>query len=242
MKEKIKHINIFHLLLVLLALAGVGYGIYNHKNLYKKTITVTGNAKADYVNQISSYSLTIEYHNADKGKAVEELNNKVFETIDKIKQLGIEDKDIETQNLNIYQREEPYVEDGETRYKPGDWYASYTINVTLRDLSKSVELTSLLAGVENSNLWGPNLIVDEDNINDEELLSKAVENARNKAEKMAEGMGGKVGKVLKIEENIDSGSPIYTLDQYYVETGGGVPIEPGSVTVSKSVIVTFELK
>jgi len=59
---------------------------------------------------------------------------------------------------------------------------------------------------------------------------------------MAEGMGGKVGKVLKIEENIDSGSPVYTLDKYYDVGVGGTPIEPGSTTVSKSVIVTFELK
>lgn len=242
MKEKIKHINIFHLVLVLLALVGVGYGVYNHKNLYKKTITVTGNAEADYENQISSYSLTIEYHDVDKEKAIESLNEKVTETIEKIKEFGIDSKDIKTQNLSIYQREEPYIEDGVTKYKPNEWYASYTIDVKLRDLSRSIELTALLSGVENSNLWGPNLIIDESNTNDEELLSKAVEDARNKAEKMAAGMGGKVGKVLKIEEvNMDSGGSIYSLEKYYVGVGGA-PIEPGSTTVSRSVVVTFELK
>ncbi|HOD01463.1 MAG TPA: SIMPL domain-containing protein [bacterium] len=245
MNEKSKHINIVCIVLILIAFGGLGYGIYHYKNLYKKTITVTGTAKADYANQISSYSLTIEYHDADKEKAVEELNNKVSETIDKVKQFGIDAKDIETQSLSIYQREEPYIEDGVTKYRPNDWYASYTINITLRDLSKSIELTSLLSGVENSSLWGPNLIVDEENTNDEELLSKAVENAKDKAERLAESTGAKIGKVLKIEEAADSGNVIYPLTKTYVGVGGGAegsPIEPGFSTMSKSVIVTFELK
>ena len=236
-------LNIVYLFLLLALLGGVGYGIYAYKFASKRTITVTGTSKGDYANQIATFYLNLEYRNLDKEKAVEQLNQKSQEAVDKIKEFGIDAKDIKTQGLNIYQREEPYYEDGLTKYKPNEWSASYSVEIILRDLTKSTDFTQFLTSVESASMWGPSLTIDSSKTDSDELLTSAIEDARQKAERMAKGMGGRVGKVIKLEE---TGSSYGVYGEMMVKDvgmgGGGAPIEPGSSEVSKSVIVTFELK
>lgn len=241
MIEKLKKINIVYLILALVLLGGVGYGIYSLNSTSDKTITVTGTATDQFSNQIATYYLTLEYNNPDKAEAVDELNQKSQEVISQIKEFGIPESDIKTQSLNVYQREEPYVDDGVTKYREDDWYASYSVEVTLRDLDKSQELTGLLTSVESSNLWGPNLSVDQDLADYDELLTLAIEDARQKAERMASSVGRSVGKVLEINEGSETGVSIGLMEAKS-GLGGGAPIEPGSSKISRTVTVTFELK
>ena len=244
MKEKLKNINIVYLVIVLIGILGLGYGVYSQLNKNPKTITVTGTAEKAYSNQLSSYYLTLEFHNADKGKAVEQLSQKTDEVVTQIKEFGIDEKDIKTQSLNVYQREDGYYEGSSYRSSPGDWYASYSIEIILRDVSKSVQLTSLLTSIEDSSMWGPNVTVDDSKYDYDELLVEAIEDAREKANKMAESMGGRVGKVLQVDEGSTSdGYGIMKMDMGVGAGGGeGFPIEPGTSSISRTVTVTFELK
>jgi len=93
-------------------------------------------------------------------------------------------------------------------------------------------------------MWGPNLSIDSKKTDSDELLTSAIEDARQKAERMAKSMGAKLGKVIKVEEG-GAGSPIlYGLakEDSRMMGGGGAPIEPGSTEISKTVTVTFELR
>ncbi len=243
-KNKNKKLNIVYLIMGTLLLGALGFGIYSYKIAPKRTITVAGTSKGDYANQIATFYINLEYHNKEKDKAVEELNEKSKIAVEKIKEFGIDSKDIMTQNLNVYQREDPYYEDGITKYKPNEWYASYSIEITLRDLTKSTDFTEFLTSVESSSMWGPNLSIDSTKTDSDELLISAIEDAKQKAERMANSMGAKLGKVIKVEEG-GTGSPVLygiAREDSLMMGGGGAPIEPGSTEISKTVTVTFELK
>lgn len=243
-KKKDKKFNIVYIVLGFLLLGALGYGIYSYKLAPKRTITVSGTSSGDYANQIATFYINLEYHNEEKDKAVEELNEKSKIAVDKIKEFGIDPKDIMTQNLNVYQREEPYYEDGITKYKPNDWYASYSIEITLRDLTKSTDFTEFLTSVESSSMWGPNLSIDSTKTDSDELLISAIEDAKQKAERMANSMDAILGKVIKVEEG-GTGSPVLygiAREDSLMMGGGGAPIEPGSTEISKTVTVTFELR
>ena len=242
--KKNKKLYIVYIILGVLLIGALGYGIYSYKFSTKRTITVSGTSTGDYANQIATFYINLEYHNKEKDKAVQELNEKSKIAVDKIKEFGIDSKDIMTQNLNVYQREDPYYEDGITKYKPNEWYASYSIEITLRDLTKSTDFTEFLTSIESSSMWGPNLSIDSKKTDSDELLTSAIEDARQKAERMAKSMGAKLGKVIKVEEG-GAGSPIlYGLakEDSRMMGGGGAPIEPGSTEISKTVTVTFELR
>jgi uncharacterized protein YggE len=244
MIEKTKKVNILVIILIVLLVGALGFGGYTFYKLKTgKTITVSGKAEVQITNQISSYSVTVEKHDKDKSKAVEAATAGSQIVVETAKTLGIEAKDIKTQNLNVYQREDPYYEDGVTKYKPADWYASYTVDITLRDLTKSETLTAALVKIENTTMWGPNLRVDESKIDEAAILSQAIEDARKKAEKLAISSGKKLGEIVSIVEgSAYDGYPLVKATDGMGGGGGGFAVEPGSSTVSKSVTVTFKLK
>lgn len=223
-----------------------GIGVWYYKDsLVKHTITVTGKSQMSVKNQVADFSLNIEATNEDKSKAVQEVSTKASDAVKQITEFGVPSEDVQTRSLNVYQREEPYIEGGVTKYKKGDWTAAYTVAVTLRDVSKAADLTKILSGVENASMWGPNLRVDNAAIDEDTLLQEAVADARSKAESMAKNSGRKVGKVADIIEGSTPSTIRYPLvDKAAVEIGGGsaVPIEPGSSDVYKTVTVTFYLK
>ena len=235
-------LNIF-VSIVFAALVGTGVW-YLFKVLTPQTISVSGSSSSQITNQIASYSLTLEVSDADKAKAVEGLSERSKSVTQLIKDFGIPEEDIETTSLNIYQRQDSVYRDGVTTYELGDWFASYTINTKLRDLTKSEDLTALLATVEGASMWGPNLTIDDKTIDEEGLLNAAIEDARSKGTAIATGVGKKLGRVIQINEG--SAQYMYGGVKYDMAMGAGggagIPVEPGSTSTYKNVTVIFELK
>jgi len=247
MPDNNKLINISLLLNIFISIvfaALIGTGVwYLFKMLTPQTISVSGSSTSQVKNQIASYSLTIEVSDADKAKAVEALTERSKNVVQMIKDFGIPEEDIETTSLNIYQRQDSVYRGGVTTYELGDWFASYTVNTKLRDLSKSDDLTALLATVEKASMWGPNLTIDDEMIDEEALLNAAIEDARSKASAIASGLGKKLGRAVQINEG--SAQYIYGGVKYNEALGaggGGIPVEPGSTSTYKNVTVIFELK
>lgn len=208
-----------------------------------KTIAVQGNSSSFVVNEISTYSLSIEESDPDKQEAVKKISEKSADVVKIIKDFGIEDKDVQTTNLNIYQKQNPVYRDGVTDYELGDWVASYTINATLRDLTQSADFTSLLATIESASMWGPNLTIDTTAVDEESLLSSAMDDAHSKAQAIASKLGRKLGKVVQISEGSVPNSVyngVYRLEG--MGGGGGIGIEPGATQTYKSVVVVYELR
>ncbi len=206
----------------------------------KRTITVTGSANRQETNQLASFNATMSNKNADKAIAVSEVTQKSQKLVDDLKAFGVADKDLKTQSLNIYRDQTPYWDNGVQKYKDGDWSASISVDITLRDLTKSGELTDLLAKSDTSNIYGPNYALTENEPDKTILLKTAYNNAKAKAESLANGMGLKVGKVLAVVEGSQASS-IYPLRDAAMGAGGG-GMEPGSSSVSTSLTVTFELR
>lgn len=238
-----KHIHVIICSLIILALLGAGgYCFYKYKS--SKTITVSGSAQAQISNKLSTYSVNIDIVNADKQKAVAAAAARADEITKAIKAFGVDAKDVSTQSLNVYQNQDPYLKNGVTLYRPGDWHASYSINVTLRDLTKSDTFTAMLLNFDNTTMYGPSLAVDQQTIDEGSILAKAVEDATLKASKIALSMGRRLGGVVSIMEGSTVSSIIPM--RYDVGMGGGgsagFPIEPGSTTISKTVTVTFRIR
>lgn len=205
-----------------------------------RTVTVTGTAESQEQNQIASFSAGVSAVNDDKNAAIDEVNQKIKDIIETAKSFGIAAKDIETQNLSVHQDEEAFYEEGVQKRRPGQWRVNNTISVTLREIERAEELADLLTRSGATNVYGPNFRMDDTQPAEETLLGKAIENAREKAEKIAQASQGQIGQVISVTEGSQA-APVYRA----LETGGfggGVPLEPGSTTLRKTVTVVFELK
>lgn len=207
-----------------------------------QTITVSGVAESQEQNQVASFYAGASAVNNDKQAAIDEVNAKVEEVTAKIKEFGIPEADIQTQNMSVYQEQEQYTEGGAQRSRPGQWRANNALSIKLRDIGKASELVGLLAGSGLTDISGPNFSMDDTTKAQTALLTAAVDNAREKAELIAEQQNKRVYKVLTIVEG-SSGGGVYPFAMDRSQGGGGgAPVQPGSTTVSTTVSVTFEIR
>jgi len=233
------------LLLVVVVLIGAFFVPWQEINWGKiqlfpgRTITVTGEAKTQQENQIALFTAGVTAVNDDKEIAINDVNGKIEAIIGAVKSFGIKSEEIKTQNLSVYQDEETYYEEGVQKRRPGQWRVNNSIAITLREVDRASDLADLLMKSGATNVNGPQFSLEEGQAEEDFLLEEAIDDARKKAEKIAQSSGGKLGKIISISEGYQQ-SRTYPL--YEAGGGGGAPVEPGSETVIKTVTVVFELE
>lgn len=206
-----------------------------------EVVTVTGEAKSQEKNQIASYTAGVESVNDNKEEAVKEVNTKIEALIKALKEFGIKDADIKTQNMSIYQDEQSYYDNGVSKSRKGQWRVNNSVTITLREIDKANALTDLVTKSGANNVWGPNFSMDDTNKIEKSLYDMAIKDAREKAESIAKASGRTLGKVLSVTDGgASSNYPMYALKDG--AGGGGAVTEPGSTTVYKNMTVVFELK
>jgi uncharacterized protein YggE len=220
------------------------------------TITVSGLAKKEQSNQIASFTAGMDSIEESKEEALNKVNEAMNQLIAKVKDFGIKEEDIQTQTASVYQETE-YVELSnsgitKTMYpqrgdaQKGDWRANNSVSIKLREVDKAEDLLAILNESGANYVYGPDFSIEDVDLASDELLTEAVINAREKAEKVAAANNQKVGKIISLTEG--GISPIYSAYKLMAPmTGGGgesaidANLEPGSSTTSKTVTVTFEL-
>ncbi len=204
------------------------------------SVTVTGEAESKQKTQVATFNAGISSINDNKDTAISEVNQKVSAIINAVKGFGIPAEDVQTQNLSVYQNEEQYYEEGRQKMRPGQWRVNNTVEIKLRQVERASDLTSILTQSGATNVYGPNFTLDDTKSAQTELLSAAITNAREKAEKIAASSSRKLGKTISVVE----GSAVSPVSFFGDRggAGGGGPIEPGTGTISKTVTMTFELK
>ncbi len=207
------------------------------------TITVTGEAKLKQKSQIATFSAGVTVYNDDKQIAINEVNSKMTQTIEEVKKLGIDQKDIQTQQVSTYEQQDRLLLTYPEQIVPGKWLATNSISIILRNVDNASKLTDTLNRSGATEVTGPNFSLDPDQDNDSELMELAVKDAKQKAEKTAQAVGRKLGKVITVNEGFSG--PIYPM-AFDLAKGSGreqsAPIEPGTQTATKTVNVVFELR
>ncbi len=211
-----------------------GFRVFN-----KDLITVVGEYSQLESNNIARFSVSVEDTNADKAQAVEGVTQTMETIIARVKEFGIPEEDLQTQSINIYQREEPYYDNGVQKFRKGDWQVTNSLEITLRDVNRVTELSELLSTVDASSVNGPNFYQDAEGANAQVYYDKALENAREKAVMIAKSEGRSVGAIVNIVEG-------YSVPTYnFMESrpmGGGGGIVPGTSQDTVTLTVTYELK
>lgn len=209
------------------------------------TVTVYGQATSDLKNQVAVFNAGVTETNADKAVAVAAINDTMNTLLTSLKEFGIAEGDLKTQNLSVYEIEEPLFRGDQIVQQVNSvWQANNTVEIKLRDPARSSELTDLLAASGATNVYGPMFQLDVAGNPEDALIADAIENAREKAAQVAASSGQKLGGIVNVSEGGAGGSIIYptAMMDRAQSGGGGAPTEPGTSQISKSVTVTFSLK
>jgi uncharacterized protein YggE len=203
-------------------------------------IYVTGSATIITSPDIAIAQLGVQTFNKELEPAVDENNTRTDAIIATLRAQGVDEKDMKTSSFNIYPQRE--YRDNENIYEIVGYQVNNTLSVTLRDLDsvgKSLQM-AITAGA--NNISGISFTLDDPEPVRNEARTKAIEDARQRAESMAEAAGVELGSVLNITETSSPGV-IISRDASYDETAikSDVPVQPGELELTVQVSMTFAI-
>lgn len=207
----------------------------------RRTITVVGIGRASATPDIARVTVGVDVVNASLSKALTEVNTKTSAVIAQLKKQGIEDKDVRTVDFNVFPQQ-AYGPNG-----PGPitgYRVSNSVRVTIRDLDKAGSILEQAVNAGANTVQGLTFTIDDAKPVETEARVSAIQDARFKADALAQEAGATVGQVINISE-VQTGGPIMLNQPAAMSAqggGGGVEIAPGMQDVSVQVQVTYELQ
>ncbi len=220
-----------------------GYNFIGKAPQNERSISINGYGKVTGRNDIAV--TTIGFSNTDKEVSVAQTENK--KVMDKVmtdlRQLGIEDKDLQS-NYMIYP-EYNYTQDKGTQLK--GYKVTHNITVKIRDLSKVNEVLNLAGKYGANEVSGLNFTIDDPENLKKEAREKALADAKEKAQVLAQKLGLKIGGVMYYSEYEASNDAYYSRSFMGAEGGGiGGGFAPevtagGSKDVIMNINVTYEI-
>jgi uncharacterized protein YggE len=224
------------LVIVAVALVVVGCGGGTSKERISVTASGVGNAQPDE----ARVTVAVVTEAATVQQATAQADQVAQGVIGALKGLGLDEKSIKTETVEIYPNySEPGSEGGTSEIS--GYTATNRIAVTTKkvDTVNQIIQTAIAAGANSVDTL--EMVASEEEVAEAIGLEKAVKNARKKAEVAAKACGRKLGKVISVTDITQA--PYYEEGGY---TGGAGNVEtaiaPGQNEYRVEARVVFELE
>lgn len=231
---------IWPIVVLVIALGAFIFKPWQQKPL--ETISVTADGKTQTTPDIAKITASVISENQNVETAKKDVDERVARIIGMLKDLGIEEKDIKTQNVSTGSGYEILTY---PPTRPNTNQFTVTLEVNVKNLENTDEVITILTQNGISNLYGPTLTLSDEKFEaaKSQARQKAVENAKKKAEELASSAGRKIGKVSSIKEQGDYGFPQPLLAQSEADIKQKASIiQPGQNEVSITLQVDYALK
>lgn len=207
-----------------------------------ETITVTGRSGMESTPDVAKVSVGVSSRAATPSVAREENSAAINATLAALAEMGIEEKDIQTTNMNMWNS---YDNNGNIN----GYRMSTDLTVYVRDITKAGDVVDAAIAAGSNELNGVEYLLSNEDEMYNTALADAIDLARQKAEVLAEAAGKTVGQVKKIDE---TSRAVATVREYAAPANPDVgsaskndfartTVRPGSSTVSAEVQVVFEM-
>lgn len=171
-----------------------------------------------------------------------QTNTAVNKVIAALKQQGISDKDIKTQDYTV----NPNIDYSSGSQTTTGYTVSTNLSVTVKDTTKAN------AALDSATANGANIISgvsftlndDEREKLEDEARGKAIQQAKGKATRISQQAGIRLGKIINVTINPTEPGPIM-YDKATLNAGGGIPSAPtqlqtGENKVKVTVTLSYE--
>jgi len=196
-------------------------------------ITVVGTGSVATTPDTASWSFGVQT-SADTASAALAANSEAMEkVVAALRDAGISRDDLQTEQVSVWPRTR---DDG---FAIVGYDASNTVRATIRDLDRAGGIVDAAVAAGANQVYGPSLTVSDAEAQYHAALDAAFDDARARAEAIAEKAGVTLGAPVAIIES-GGGAPI----PYYGEAmaeAADVAVEPGTQEVGASLTVTFAI-
>jgi uncharacterized protein YggE len=177
--------------------------------------------------------------------AIALITKNMTNVVDAVKKLGVEDKDIVTEQfwLNpVYD----YVNGSQV---PRGFEASQSLSVKVRDLDKTGDVLTAATSAGANQVGSISFGIDNPDSLREQARGKAIEKAKAKAQVLAGNLGMSLGKMTGFSEGGNYPGPQpYMMEKANIAVGSApaadlaVPVPSGEQNITVTVNLTYELR
>jgi uncharacterized protein len=219
------------LLLVASAIAGVAQPRFGRSATTAPpatTITVTGNGSVTTVPDRATFGFTIETRGKTATAALAQNSNDATAVIAALKAAGVTSANLQTSQVSLMPQTS---QDGTTIV---GYVASNSVTVRT-GLDRAGTIVDAAVGAGANGVSGPSLDVADQSTLYRDALHKAVDDAKLKAQSLADAAGLSLGAAQSIAEG-GSATPLPIADKL---SAAGAPIEAGTQEIQASATVTY---
>ena len=203
------------------------------------TVTASGAGTTQAAPDTAEMSFGVTTMSPNAKSALDDASKSAEQIASALKKQGIADEDIQTRDVSVY----PQTVDQDGKQVITGYQASLNVQVKVRDIAKLGEVISAANAAGANTISGPTFSIGDPAPARAKAIEEAVADARKSAEAMAKAAGKSVGEVLSMSSS-DAGlvaGPMYSTSDM-AGAARDVPIEPGQLDITASVVVVFELK
>lgn len=203
------------------------------------TLSANGSGEVKTTPDIASISVGVLTKGKTAADAVSANSSASQKLLDALHSSGIADKDIQTSSISVYPLYKNSPQGFDDQSTIVGYQANNQLTATIRKVSEVGKIIDSISLAGNFSVSGVSFGLDNDDTFQSEALTKAVSNARKKADAVAKAAGVSITGIKSV--SVDSfGSPKI----FGAAADAGVSstqVLPGDVTVSASVNIQYLL-
>jgi uncharacterized protein YggE len=228
-------------------------------------LSVMGQGEARGSPDIARVSLGVEARAAQAADASAQAKTIMANVLAAVKQQGVADKDIRTEQYNVHferRPEPPYPPPGPAPrsdapakgptpaarvatpakpLEPEGWYrVANIVEVTVRQIDKTGAIIEAATRAGSNQVFGIRFELEDPRKLEAEARSKAVTDAKARAAELARLAGVQLGPIVSMSEEGGGPGPIYAA-KAMDESAQAVPVEKGELTVTRMVRIVYSL-
>lgn len=242
----------FILLFVYTKLAGpIPFDISSVTTSKSDAFSVTGEGRVKATPDSATVRLGVVSRGPSAEAAKTALNTNINKVIEAVKALGVEEKNIKTENFNVYPEYSNEIKPLTPNSAPvsdQNRISGYNANTNVSIIVDNAEMANKVLDAGTSaganQVGGVDFQVKDKNAAMNQAREAAVNDAKKKAEDAAKIAGFKLGKIINYSEGQNGGYPVPMMAKAEDARGmgGATNVQPGENEIVVNVTLSYEIR
>tara|TARA_R110000796_G_scaffold14011_30_gene45949 strand:- start:2260 stop:2985 length:726 start_codon:yes stop_codon:yes gene_type:complete len=202
-------------------------------------IELSVSEQVDSAPDTATFSTGVETKAPTATQALRDNSVQARAVIDRLKSLGIAEKDIQTTGINLRADYDYDQESRENRFV--GYVVSNQVSATVKDISKLGKILDAIVSSGATNLNGPSFSISDDSKLKDVARERALASAKSRAMSYARSEGYSGVRVLSISEGMSNQSEAPMMRMEASASKSAPPIAPGQVGTVVSLNITYEM-
>lgn len=207
-----------------------------------RTISVSGHGQVYLVPDVAYVYIGVQTRSASVADALNQNTAQAQKVSDSLKELGVDQKDIQTTSFNIYPQQEF---DQQGQVTKTTYVVDNTVYVTVRDLTKLGQMLDVVVRSGANSINGISFDVLDKTKAMSDARKMAVDSARQQAEELAAVTNVKLGPIQTINV-YSNNTPVPIAENKgggaMMQSTGQVPVSAGQLVLTADASLVYEIQ